>query len=113
MGTERTNMRMIRLAAQEDCAEIEAVAQDAYRPYLERMDKKPFLMLDDMKPIFSESMFMCLKNRGGLLLMLCLFRRMTNALLDNIGVDSCFQKNTVKNLCFLPIDERKSGGMAE
>ncbi len=42
-------MQQIRLANQADCAQIEAIANDAYSLYLTRMDKKPFPMLDDYK----------------------------------------------------------------
>ncbi len=52
-------MQQIRLAEPKDQASIEAIANDAYVLYLERMDKKslfPCLMI--IKPILRQSIFM-------------------------------------------------------
>lgn len=86
-------MQAIRLAVQENRAEVEAVAEDAYSLYLERMDKKPFPMLDDYEVHISGKHVHVLEEQGRIVAYVVLIPEDDKTLLlDNIGVRSCFQK---------------------
>lgn len=83
----------IRLANLEDKARIEAIANDAYALYLERMDKKPFPMLDDYKAHIEAKHAFVLEEEGQLVGYIILIPEDEKTLLlDNIGVSPCFQK---------------------
>lgn len=83
----------IRLAALEDKAILEAIAHDAYALYLERMDKKPFPMLDDYKAHIEAKHAFVLEEQGKIAGYIILIpEEKTTLLLDNIGVRPCFQK---------------------
>lgn len=89
-------MPQIRLAEQEDCANIEAIANEAYTLYLERMDKKPFPMLDDYKAHIAAKHVYVLEDEEqknsivGYVVLLP--EEDKTLLLDNIGVRPRFQK---------------------
>lgn len=83
----------IRPATLEDKAVIEAIAHDAYALYLERMDKKPFPMLDDYKAHIEAKHAFVFEEQGQIVGYIILIpEKRTTLLLDNIGVRPCFQK---------------------
>lgn len=90
-------MQQIRLAKQADCACIEAIAGEAYALYLERMDKKPFPMLDDYKAHIAAKHVYVLEdteqNDAPIVGYVVLIPEDEKTLLlDNIGVSPRFQK---------------------
>lgn len=95
----------IRLALQKDKTAIEQIAHDAYALYLERMDKKPFPMLDDYKAHIAAKHAYVLEEQGQIVGYIILIPEYEEAdgttdnttggktvLLDNIGVSPCFRK---------------------
>lgn len=86
-------METIRLADFADQACIEAIAGDAYALYLERMDKKPFPMLDDYKAHIEAKHVYVLEVQGQIVGYVVLIPEDSKTLLlDNIGVSPRFQK---------------------
>lgn len=111
-------MQQIRLANQADCARIEAIANDAYTLYLERMDKKPFPMLDDYKAHIAAKHVYVLENTGqenGQLVgyIVLIPEDDKTLLLDNIGVSPRFQKKGYgRKLMFFAEDRAKEQGFS-
>lgn len=86
-------METIRLATLADQSGIESIAGDAYALYLERMDKKPFPMLDDYKAHIDAKHAYVLEDEGQLVGYVVLIPEDDKTLLlDNIGVSPRFQK---------------------
>lgn len=86
-------METIRLAKPEDQARIEIIADDAYTLYLDRMDKKPFPMLDDYKTHIEAKHVYVLEDAEQIVGYIVLIPEDGKTLLlDNIGVSPCFQK---------------------
>ena len=108
-------MQAIRLAVQENRAEVEAVAEDAYSLYLERMDKKPFPMLDDYEVHISGKHVHVLEEQGRIVAYVVLIpeddKRCCLIILAFALVFK--RKDMVKNSRCLPSGGRKSGAMAE
>ncbi len=96
----------IRPATLEDKAVIEAIAHDAYALYLERMDKKPFPMLDDYKAHIEAKHAFVLEEQGQIVGYIILTpEKRTTLLLDNIGVRPCFQKKGYGRKLMLFVEE--------
>lgn len=86
-------MDTIRLANLADQTTIENIANDAYTLYLERMDKKPFPMIDDYKAHIEAKHAYVLEDKGEIVGYIVLTPEdEKNLLLDNIGVSPRFQK---------------------
>lgn len=86
-------METIRLAQGKDQSVIETIAEEAYSLYLDRMDKKPFPMLDDYKAHIAAKHVYVLENEGQIVGYVVLIPEDTKTLLlDNIGVSPRFQK---------------------
>lgn len=86
-------METIRLAQAEDQSKIETIAEEAYTLYLERMDKKPFPMLDDYKAhIEAKHIYLLEDNEQIVGYVVLIPENKTTVLLDNIGVSPRFQK---------------------
>lgn len=109
-------MQQIRLANQADCAQIEAIANEAYALYLTRMDKKPFPMLDDYKAHIAAKHVYLLEdteqNDAPIVGYVVLIPEDSQILLlDNIGVSPRFQKKGYgKKLMFFAEDWAKEHG---
>ena len=82
---------MIRPALPADQARIEAIVEAAYRPYLERMDRKPAPMVDDYAGRIAAGETHVLEEDGEILGILVLEPGEDFLLLDNIAVDPAHQ----------------------
>lgn len=81
----------IRLAAIDDCRAIEAIAQAAYAPYLDRMENKPFPMLDDYGAHIRQQRVHVLEAGGCIRGYVVLIPEAGSLLLDNIAVHPQWQ----------------------
>ena len=81
----------IRPARPEDCTQVKRIAMEAYTPYLARMDREPFPMLDDYAAhIAGGHVFLAEKN-DDIAGYIVLLPTDEGLLLDNIGVSPQFQ----------------------
>jgi len=81
---------MIRPARPADQARIEAIVEAAYRPYLDRMNRKPAPMVDDYATRIAEGQTLVLEADGAVAGVLVLEDHDGFLLLDNIAVDPAY-----------------------
>lgn len=81
----------IRLARSEDVRQIEHIAMEAYAPYLERMDCKPFPMRDDYAAHIADGHIYLVEKSSEIAGYVVLLPTKKGLLLDNIGVSTRFQ----------------------
>ncbi len=77
----------IRPAVAADAARIAAIVEAAYRPYLERMDRRPAPMDDDYAARIAEGLTFVLEADGEIGGILVLETHADHLLLDNLAVD--------------------------
>lgn len=77
----------IRPARPADAARIAAIADAAYRPYLQRMSRNPAPMDEDYGARIAEGLTWVLEEDGEVLGLLVLETHADHLLLDNIAVD--------------------------
>lgn len=100
-------METIRLADFADQTAVETIANDTYTLYLERMDKKPFPMLDDYKAHIAAKNVYVLENNEQIIGYIVLIPEDEKSLLlDNIGVSPLFQKKGYGRKLMLFAEER-------
>ncbi len=78
---------VIRPAFPADAARVAAVAEAAYRPYLQRMSRKPAPMEEDYGARIAKGLTWVLEEDGEILGILVLEAHADHLLLDNIAVD--------------------------
>ncbi|HEY9549929.1 MAG TPA: GNAT family N-acetyltransferase [Kiloniellaceae bacterium] len=78
---------MIRAARLADRARIEAIVEAAYRPYLQRMNRKPAPMVDDYAARIAAGQTHVLEQDGAIVGILVLEPGDSFLLLDNIAVN--------------------------
>ena len=78
---------VIRPAVPADASRVAAIADAAYRPYLQRMDRRPAPMDDDYALRIAEGQAWVLEESGEILGLLVLEDHPDHLLLDNIAVD--------------------------
>ena len=78
---------MIRRAAADDRASVEAIVRDAYAPYIERIGKPPGPMLDDYAALIAAGTVSVLAEADGeIAAIVVLLAKPGHLLLDNIAV---------------------------
>lgn len=77
----------IRPAVAADAARVAAIADAAYRPYLQRMSRNPAPMEEDYGARIAEGLTWVLEEDGEILGLLVLETHADHLLLDNIAVD--------------------------
>jgi ribosomal protein S18 acetylase RimI-like enzyme len=77
----------IRPAVAADAARLAAIADAAYRPYLQRMSRNPAPMEEDYSARIAEGLTWVLEEDGKILGLLVLETHGDHLLLDNIAVD--------------------------
>jgi GNAT superfamily N-acetyltransferase len=78
---------MIRLALPEDRAAVEAIVNEAYSVYIERISKPPGPMLDDYAALIADRAISVLEDSGGAIAaIIVLLPKSDHLLLDNIAV---------------------------
>ncbi len=77
----------IRPAVAADAARVAAIADAAYRPYLQRMSRNPAPMEEDYGARIAEGLTWVLEEDGEILGLLVLESHADHLLLDNIAVD--------------------------
>ncbi|WP_426127453.1 GNAT family N-acetyltransferase [Pseudomonas sp. DWP1b1] len=77
---------MMRPATADDVAAIEAIAQAAYSPYIERMGRKPGPMLEDYRQLVQAGGVHVLENAGNVQGFIILLDDGNALLLDNLAI---------------------------
>jgi ribosomal protein S18 acetylase RimI-like enzyme len=104
---------VIRPALPADQARIEAIVEAAYRPYLERMDRKPAPMVDDYAGRIAAGETHVLEEDGEILGILVLEPCEDFLLLDNIAVDpACHGRGLGRRLMRFTEEEARRRGYA-
>jgi ribosomal protein S18 acetylase RimI-like enzyme len=104
---------VIRPALPADQARIEAIVEAAYRPYLERMDRKPAPMVDDYAGRIAAGETHVLEEDGEILGILVLEPGEDFLLLDNIAVDpACHGRGLGRRLMRFTEEEARRRGYA-
>jgi ribosomal protein S18 acetylase RimI-like enzyme len=104
---------VIRPALPADQARIEAIVEAAYRPYLERMDRKPAPMVDDYAGRIAAGETHVLEEDGAILGILVLEPGEDFLLLDNIAVDpACHGRGLGRRLMRFTEEEARRRGYA-
>jgi len=79
-------MQQIRIATIEDQAAVEAVVEQAYRPYVARIGREPGPMLDDYAALIAAGRVHVLEIGGAVEGVLVLIPEDAAMLLDNVAV---------------------------
>ncbi len=101
----------IRPAVAADAARIAAIVEAAYRPYLERMDRRPAPMDDDYAARIAEGLTFVLEEDGEIGGILVLETHADHLLLDNLAVDpACHSQGLGRRLlAFTEAEARRRG----
>ncbi len=101
----------IRPAVAADAARIAAIVESAYRPYLERMDRRPAPMDDDYAARIAEGLTFVLEADGEIGGILVLETHADHLLLDNLAVDPARHSQGLgrRLLAFTEAEARRRG----
>lgn len=101
----------IRPAVAADAARIAAIVEAAYRPYLERMDRRPAPMDDDYAARIAEGLTFVLEADGEIGGILVLETHADHLLLDNLAVDPARHSQGLgrRLLAFTEAEARRRG----
>ncbi len=101
----------IRPAVAADAARIAAIVEAAYRPYLERMDRRPAPMDDDYAARIAEGLTFVLEEDGEIGGILVLETHADHLLLDNLAVDPARHSQGLgrRLLAFTEAEARRRG----
>ncbi len=107
----------IRLAVPADAARIAAIADAAYRPYLQRMSRNPAPMDEDYGARIAEGqtqqLVWVLEEDGEILGLLVLETHADHLLLDNVAIDPAYHgRGFGKRLLTFTEDEARRRGYA-
>lgn len=102
---------MIRPAVPADQARIEAIAEAAYSPYLDRMNRRPAPMDDDYRGRIAGGLTFVLEENGEILGLLVLENPPDHLLLYNIAIDPAHHGRGLgrRLLAFTEAEARRRG----